>query len=61
MAPKAEKADPVQGADLRNFDLAISSELTSERLNIQVFRLRERFSLPPDVAILIATLAWGAA
>jgi hypothetical protein len=58
MAFKAEKAGPVAtGTDLRNTDLAISSENSLDALRAQY--LAEIFALPADTAVTIAELAFG--
>jgi hypothetical protein len=58
MASKAEKAGPVAGTDLRNSDLAITSEhIRLENLRAQY--LAEIFALPPCTASMVAELAFG--
>ena len=54
----AEKAGPVAGTDLRNSDLAI----TSEHIRLGTLRaqyLAEIFALPACTAAMVAELAFG--
>jgi hypothetical protein len=60
MASTAEKAGPVAGTDLRNSDLAI----TSEHIRLDTLRaqyLAEIFALPACTATVVAELAFGEA
>jgi hypothetical protein len=57
MAPKAEKAGPMTGTDLRNSVLANSSENNLDALRAQY--LAEIFALPVCTATMVAELAFG--
>jgi hypothetical protein len=59
MAPKAEKAGPVAGADLRNFDLAISSENSRSILAFQVARLTRHRAMTASMAEALAPMIFG--
>jgi len=60
MAPKAVKADPVAGADLRNFDLAISSDnISSSTLAIQVASLTRHCALTASMAEALAPMIFA--
>jgi hypothetical protein len=60
MAPKAEKAGPVAGTDLRNFDLAINSENSRSILVFQVARLTRHCAMTASMAEALAPIIfWG--
>ncbi len=53
MAQKPMKADPVAGADLRNFDLAIDSDNRHSTLVLQVARLTRRCGMSAAMAEIL--------
>jgi hypothetical protein len=60
MAPKAEKAGPVAGADLRNFDLAINSDnISHSTLALQVARLTRHCAMTASMAEALAPMIFG--
>lgn len=59
MAPKAVKASPVAGADLRNFDLAISSDNSHSTLALQVARLTRHCAMTASMAEALAPMIFG--
>ncbi len=58
MAPTAEKAGPVAGADPRNSDLAINSENNLSARQAQY--LSQVFAVAPATAALLADLGFDA-
>ena len=61
MAPKAEKAGPVAGADLRNFDLAINSDNSPSTQALQMGFLTRRYALTVAMAAIVARVISGRA
>ena len=52
--PKVEKAGPVAGTDLRNFDLAINSDhINHSALALQVARLTSRCAVNASMAEIL--------
>lgn len=56
MASNAEKAGPVAGTDLRNFDLPINSEYSRSILSLQVARLTRLYAVNAAMAEALAPL-----
>jgi hypothetical protein len=58
MAPKAEKAGPVTGTDLRNTDLTITSDNSHSMRSLQVARLTRRCAVTAMMAAILAPLVF---
>jgi hypothetical protein len=59
MPPKAEKAGPVTGTDLRKSDLAIASENSHSTLALQVDRLMRHCAMTASMAEALAPMIFG--
>jgi hypothetical protein len=59
MAPKAEKAGPVAGADLRNFDLVINSDNMPTTRTLQVARLMRQCAMTASMAETLAPMIFA--
>ncbi len=59
MAIKAEKAGPATGTDLRNFDLAISSDNSYSTLALQVARLQRHYAITASMAEALAPMIFA--